>query len=244
MLLEIKMGIRFWLVQLSSLITLTLFLSLGTWQLERGNVKHQIETQQITYIDSEVARGIPTAPFEAWRYQQIQLQGRYQPSKQFILDNQIRDRIAGYSVLTPFYSEPDRKWFLVDRGWIAQSSNRTQIPELVLDATTRTISGSVYVPYDDSFTLGGIAEGEDFGWPRRIQFVDYQALGERLGLSLLPFTLRLDGAEPDGYRRDWAANQMRSQKHYGYAFQWYAMALAVLVLWWLYSIRPLLRNRR
>ena len=238
------MGIRFWLVQLSSLVTLALFLSLGTWQLERGNVKHQIESQQVTHSDNEVTSGIPTVPFEASRYQQIQVQGQYQPNQQFLLDNQIRDRIAGYSVLTPFYSELDRKWFLVDRGWIAQGHNRTQIPELVLDATTRTISGSVYVPYDDSFTLGGIAEGEDFGWPRRIQFVDYQALSERLGLSLLPFTLRLDVAEQNGYRRDWAANQMRSQKHYGYAFQWYAMALAILVLWWLYSIRPLLRNRR
>jgi len=235
------MGTRFWLVQLSSLATLTLFLSLGTWQLERGNVKHQIESKQASDVDG-VVNSIPVAPYEKWRYQQVELVGRYLPEHQFLLDNQIRDRQVGYSVLTPFYSQNDKQWFLVDRGWIAQGGSRQQKPKLVLDADMRTISGSVYVPYDDSFTLGEIAEGEDFGWPRRIQFVDYQALSERLNISLLPFTLRLDAALEDGYRRDWAANQMRSQKHYGYAFQWYAMALAIVVLWWLYSLRPLIKR--
>lgn len=235
------MSIRFWLVQVSSLATLALFLSLGTWQLERGNIKNQIESKQASESD-DVVSAIPVVPYEQWRYQQVELVGQYLPEQQFLLDNQIRDKQVGYSVLTPFYSPRDKQWFLVDRGWIAQGDSRQQIPELVLDADMRTISGSVYVPYDDSFTLGEIAEGEDFGWPRRIQYVDYSALSERLNLPLLPFTLRLDAALEDGYRRDWAANQMRSQKHYGYAFQWYAMALAIVVLWWFYSVRPLIKR--
>jgi len=235
------MSIRFWLVQVSSLATLALFLSLGTWQLERGNIKHQIESKQASQSD-DVVSTIPVAPYEQWRYKQVELMGQYLPEHQFLLDNQIRDKQVGYSVLTPFYSPRNKQWFLVDRGWIAQGDSRQQMPELVLDADMRTISGSVYVPYDDSFTLGEIAEGEDFGWPRRIQYVDYPALSERLNLPLLPFTLRLDAGLEDGYRRDWAANQMRSQKHYGYAFQWYAMALAIVVLWWFYSIRPLIKR--
>ena len=236
------MSVRFWLVQLSSLATLVLFLSLGTWQLERGNVKQGIESQQASQSNNTVEWITPAEPYEQWRYKQVQIKGQYLPEQQFLLDNQIRDRQVGYSVLTPFYSQNDKQWFLVDRGWIAQGKSREEKPKLVLDADVRTISGSVYVPYDDSFTLGEIAEGEDFGWPRRIQFVDYHALSERLGISLLPFTLRLDAALEDGYRRDWAANQMRSQKHYGYAFQWYAMALAIVVLWWLYSLRPLIKR--
>ena len=58
-----------------------------------------------------------------------------------------------------------------------------------------------------------------------IQFVDYQQLSNRLGVTLQPFTLRLDAQQPFGYRRDWAAYNLSAKKHYGYAFQWYAMAL-------------------
>ncbi len=237
------MAMRFWLVQLCALGTLLLFASLGTWQLQRGNVKHNIETKQADTPTSVPTYGMPAAPYAQWRYKHIQLQGHYLSQQQFLLDNQIRDRLAGYAVLTPFYSQADEQWILVDRGWIAQGMKREQFPSVVLDEQPRTISGSVYVPYDDSFSLGDIAEGEDYGWPRRIQYVDYKAIGERLGVELLPFTVRLNADQADGYRRDWVASQMSSQKHYGYAFQWFAMAVAIIVLWWLYSIRPLISNK-
>ena len=237
------MAMRFWLVQICALGTLLLFVSLGNWQLQRGNVKYTIESKQADSSTSAQTDDLPATPYANWRYKQIQLQGHYQTQQQFLLDNQIRDRLAGYAVLTPFYSLAYEQWVLVDRGWIAQGLKREQLPSVVLDEQPRTISGSVYVPYDDSFSLGDIAEGEDSGWPRRIQYVDYQAMSERLGVELLPFTVRLNADQEDGYRRDWVANQMSSQKHYGYAFQWFAMAVAIVVLWWLYSIRPLLNKK-
>lgn len=237
------MAMRFWLVQLCALGTLLLFVSLGTWQLQRGNVKHTIESKQAGSLPSEVVQTMPQPPYAEWRYKHIQLRGHYLSERQFLLDNQIRDRLPGYAVLTPFFSQQHGQWLLVDRGWIAQGAQRATLPNVVLDEHSRTISGSVYVPYDDSFSLGDIAEGEDFGWPRRVQYVDYQALGDRLGLQLLPFTVRLGVDQVDGYRRDWVATQMSSQKHYGYAFQWFAMAVAIVVLWWLYSIKPLIRNK-
>ena len=78
---------------------------------------------------------------------------------------------------------------------------------------------------------------------RRIQFIDYQLLSDRLGVTLQPFTLRLDANEKYGYQRDWAESNIASEKHYGYAFQWYAMAFALVVLWWFYSIKPLFKNK-
>ena len=238
------MGLRFWIVQVCALATLILFVILGTWQMERGNVKDGIELKQSDSSDALLQNVMPTMPLENWRYKKIQLEGRYLSDQQFLLDNQIRNRAAGYSVLTPFYSVADKKWILVDRGWVTQGHHREQLPEIGLDVAPRTISGSVYVPYSDSFSLGGIAEGEDSGWPRRIQYIDYQELSERIGVPLMAFTLRLNPELNDGYRRDWVASQMSSQKHYGYSFQWFAMALAIIVLWWLYSIKPLLRKKR
>ena len=239
---EIRISMRFLLIQICTLAVLALFVSLGLWQLERGDVRSEIEKSKNS-DDAEFAHvTLPLSQLHEWRYKTIKLHGKYFSEKQFLLDNQIRDGVTGYSVLTPFYVEQSGDWVLVDRGWLPQGQDRTVLPDISLNETALTIPGSVYVPYDDSFSLGGIAEGEDAGWPRRIQFIDYQQLGRRLQQELQPFTLRLSADAPHGYRRDWAESQMSANKHYGYAFQWFAMALAVLVLWWIYSIRPLLNR--
>lgn len=227
-----------------SLATLILFLALGTWQLDRGDVKSDIEkaSEQNDVGYTEVR--LPLENLVDWRYEKIKLMGVYDSSKQFLLDNQVRNRVTGYNVLTPLYVNEQGAWVLVDRGWIPQSSSREQLPNVdVNSGNDFSVSGNVYVPYGKAYSLGGIADGEDHGWPRRIQFVDYQLLSDRLGVTLQPFTLRLDANEKFGYQRDWTENNITSQKHYGYAFQWYAMAFALVVLWWLYSIKPLFRNK-
>jgi len=233
---------RFWFVQLSTVAVVSLFVILGTWQLGRGDVKSEIELAVNDQDTEFYSITLPLKGIENWRYKKIKLTGRYLAEKQFLLDNQVRDRATGYGVLTPFYVDAFKTWVLVDRGWLAQGVSRNELPVVDFESEQVTIKGRVYVPYDETYSLGGIADGEDSSWPRRIQFVDYSQLTTRLGETLQPFTLRLDEEESNGYRRDWAANNLSSKKHYGYAFQWYAMAFAVMVLWWLYSIRPMVKK--
>jgi len=238
-----RKSVQFMLVQLMTLATLALFLSLGSWQLSRGNIKSAIESANVNQQESYRHPGLPLQDLESWRYRKVSMVGVYDNRRQFLLDNQVRDRITGYNVLTPLYVEQQNAWVLVDRGWIPQTQGREILPDVSMPAEAlQTVSGSVYVPYDKAYSLGGIADGEDRGWPRRIQFVDYQQLGDRLGVRLEPFTLRLAANQENGYRRDWIESSLSAQKHYGYAFQWYAMAFALLVLWWLYSIKPLIEK--
>ncbi len=236
-------NLRFWVVQIMSLATLVLFLSLATWQLGRGNIKSDIEKASDQNSSDTVDVHLPLENLHSWRYKHIQVQGVYDSEKQFLLDNQVRDRTVGYNVLTPLYIKAQKQWVLVDRGWIPQSSTRDELPDVGINLDKDIlVTGSIYVPYDEAYSLGGIADGEDLGWPRRIQFVDYTLLSERLGVTLQPFTLRLNSIEKHGYRRDWSEYNLSAHKHYGYAFQWFAMAFAVIVLWWLYSIKPLLNK--
>lgn len=244
MALSKQISFKFWIKQLAAITALGLFLSLGMWQLGRGTAKGEIEA---AINENEVVSENPRLPIqdvESWRYKQIHLTGHYAIKKQFLLDNQVRDRTSGYNVLTPFYIDGDNVWVLVDRGWIAQGIDRGTLPDVENAGTkTQQISGRIYVPYSAAYSLGDIAEGEDSGWPRRIQFVDYDQLSIRIGKTLQPFTLRLAADEPYGFRRDWMLNNMTSSKHYGYAFQWFAMACAVVILWWLYSIKPLFEKK-
>ena len=227
-----------WLVTIATLLCLGLFLSLGNWQLQRGLAKAEIENSVAR--NKEQLHRLPQLPLEeatTWRNKRVTMLGHYDSSRQFLLDNQIRDGRVGYNVLTPFYVKPWQAWVLVDRGWIAQGASREQLPVIAVDGDEQEIIGTIYVPYAKAFSLGEIAEGEDYDWPRRVQFVDFAELGKRLELELQPFTLRLSVAVKDGFRRDWQISQMPAMKHYGYAFQWFAMAAAVAVLWYLYSFR-------
>ena len=232
---------RFWLVQIGTVVLIILFVTLGIWQLGRGNIKADIENSMNGAGDTYENLRLPILNLEGARYKNIKLYGKYDSNKQLILDNQVREGVVGYNVFTPFYTANDKKWVLVDRGWIPQGENRSTFPEISISTSKSElqISGSVYVPYGKPYSLGGIADGEDKGWPRRIQFVDYEQIGERLGVSVEPFTMRLASSEQHGYKRNWQAAMMSANKHYGYSFQWFAMAIAVIVLWWVYCIKPI-----
>jgi surfeit locus 1 family protein len=62
------------------------------------------------------------------------------------------------------------------------------------------------------------------------------------GLKLLPLVVvQEDGSHPppDGLLRQWPAPAADVHKHYGYAFQWFALCALVLVLYvWFQLIRP------
>ena len=61
-----------------------------------------------------------------------------------------------------------------------------------------------------------------------------------MGAPVQPVVLQLDAApEPGGYAREWPAPDLRPDKNVGYAFQWFAMALAVIAVYvWTGLRRP------
>ena len=234
-----------WFVHIVTLLVIALFIRLGIWQLDRGNFKLDIQQAAETNSTKIVKQfTLPLVNLESWRHKNIRLTGNYISEHQFLLDNQIRDRQVGYSVLSPFYVPSMQTTVLVDRGWVPQATRREELPEVAVSGEIVEIKGSIYVPYEEAYSLGEIAEGEDQGWPRRIQFVDYKQLSARLDSQIQPFTLRLDAVEDHGYRRDWVQSQSPANTHFGYAFQWFAMAFAVVVLWWINIVMAKRKHER
>ena len=163
-----------WLVHVSAVILFLLFLLLGAWQVTRGNFKSQLQTAADPTDNTEIEYVVlPLNEPTEWRYKKVQLVGQYLSNKQFLLDNQVRDQQPGYNILTPFRVYQPRTIVLVDRGWVPQGTQRGVFPSVSVNDERTRITASIYVPYQQAFSLGGIAEGEDEGWPRRIQYVDY-----------------------------------------------------------------------
>jgi surfeit locus 1 family protein len=69
------------------------------------------------------------------------------------------------------------------------------------------------------------------GWPYRIQRIQLERLAQELGYPLLPVVLLLDGEQSDGFVRDWHPLAFGPERNVGYAFQWFGLALALLVIY-------------
>lgn len=206
----------------------------GFWQLDRAAEKirrqQQIEAagaQPVLHIFGDLP------PPESLRYRQIRITGYYRNDRQFLLDNRVFTGAGapprvGYHVITPFVT--DAGTLLIDRGWVPVGEDRSRLPELAVDTDERNITGIVNVP-GQGLRLGSI--DSDDGWPRVIQFVDYELLAQRLDAKLYPAVIVLSQGRPEGFEYNWKPEQDGPQQHYSYAAQWFLMcgAMVLLYIW-------------
>ena len=203
--------------------------SLGIWQLQRADEKNQIQQENESRKNKPPQElNFPITNPASLRFQRIRVQGRFISNKQFVLDNRYLDHQVGFNILTPFELHNSDKVVLVDRGWLPLKGSREKLPIIDVDEDLRTLVGVVYVPYGKAFSLGEIDNSTS--WPRLIQYLDFQELSIRLEHELLPLTLRMEKNQADAYKAQWAIYASSSKSNLGYAFQWFAMALALLVI--------------
>ena len=164
------------------------------------------------------------------RYQALNLTGYFDNTVLFLLDNRIYEQQVGYHVLSPFIPEqtPDRI-LLINRGWIARTANRTA--PLPIEEIVGKVSFTALVDTPSrGILLGANTEAHPQG--AIIQSIDFGALSMQLGQALYPFIGLLDNIPAYGFVQDWQPEgYLQPTTHKGYAFQWFAMALALLLLY-------------
>lgn len=213
------------------LLGLGILTSLGVWQLQRAAEKSEIlHNYEIQKKSPPVALDVSMDDFSSLRFRVVDADGVYDAEKQFLLDNQIRNGQAGFSVLTPLrLSVDNNKAVLIDRGWIPLGLTRQLLPDVAIEQKKARISGSLYVPFGKAFSLGEM-DADGIGWPRVIQYMEFSEISERLGYDLLPVIIRLSPDAAEGYLREWAPLPFTPARHIAYAVQWFGLALALLVV--------------
>ena len=63
-----------------------------------------------------------------------------------------------------------------------------------------------------------------------IELIDTQLISQFLHKSVYPFIIRLSSQSKYGFVRDWPVIAMSVERHYGYAFQWFAIAFAIFII--------------
>jgi surfeit locus 1 family protein len=222
-------SVKWWVVLLYLMFFMVL-LALGFWQLERAAEKQQIIAtfeQRIQLPPQPIATMIDKPAQH--QYQRITTKGRYDTRYQFLLDNQFHQHRLGFHVLSAFKPDTGVRWLLVDRGWVPAGRTRQQLPKLTSVIGQRALHGRLYIPSSKHFVLNDKQDNPG-DWPRIIQKVDFAKQSQMLGHPLLPFVLRLSPSAPDGYVRDWPLINSPPSKHKGYALQWFAFAIVLIIL--------------
>lgn len=215
-----------WLNILSSSLFILLFLRLGFWQIERAETKKAM-------IDAEW-KASSKEPIE-WKvkhkdpqqYQKIKLKGHFLP-RVFLLDNQHHQHQFGYNVLSPLLIAKD-EIVLIDRGWVPGDPSRLRFPHFKAIKKSLHLLGSVYFPSQNRWILGESVEEKNRD-VTLIENIDTKRLSQILHKKVYPFIMRLDKHDANGFVREWAIVSMPFQRHLAYAFQWFAMALVILIL--------------
>lgn len=228
-------------MMLLAILFFGLFLVMGNWQLQRAELKRDIENRfieqlkqpyQYVILDSEIN--------ESYEYRKIKLKGFYQLNRVILLDNQVNQGVAGYHVLQPFFVEGDRKAVLVNRGWVAGGGDRMRLPEIREAKIDNQVMGIVTIPSTQGYRLGEIVMTKN--WPQRVPFVDISKIQQGLSFELLPYVIWQAPEMDDYYVRDWKPVWSPPEKSEAYALQWFSFAFIVLILFVVLNVKKIVRG--
>lgn len=209
---------------------------LGNWQTRRALEKEAI-AQVIQEQIRQPALSIPTADefSRLHAFQKAKLRGRFVRNWLIYLDNRPLYGVAGFYVLMPFKLQGSEKSILVARGWLQRNvSDRTKIPLLLTEDTIVEIEGVVRDQLDRSMQLG---KAESLKAGTIVQSLSLDDLRQQSGLSIADKIIEQTSDSGDGLIRDWPQPSAGADKHRGYAFQWYGLALMAAIFFVVTGIR-------
>lgn len=219
------------LITLVSIFT-PVFIGLGIWQLMRAEEK-RISTSSFEVQQRRAPVEINELPTSPAQYTRFELTGHFLNVPTWLLDNQMHKGKFGYRVFAPFCINEKTQCVLVERGWIQGSLKREVLPDVFVSDDTVKIQGRV-----DYLTINNlIDDNEPFShWPYRVQKLNIEELRNKVDVPLATWVVRLDEDQPGLLTRVWQPVVMGSEKHTGYAVQWFALAVTLIGLtgwrWW------------
>jgi surfeit locus 1 family protein len=205
---------------------------LGIWQLDRLAQRRAFNSSLNTRM-AQPALTLADAAIDpaALEYRRIEVRGVYDPAQEIVLRNRELDGTPGVHVLTPLRISGSDAAVLVDRGWLprdqadpaARSAFTAPSGELLVSGIVRRSQADAGGPRDPPF--GPDRERLD-AWFR----VDTARIQQQAGYPLLPIFIEQQPTPGDtALPRRVATADLGEGPHMGYAVQWFAFAIILVV---------------
>jgi surfeit locus 1 family protein len=161
----------------------------------------------------------------------VTLSGEFLNDKNIILDNQIREEKAGFLIYTPFKILNSNKIILINRGWYPLTNSRKDILDIPPIKEIQIIEGQVSQMPSSGISLGKVVTEKLNESSFRLQKMDYEVLSSLISKDLMGYEVKLRKPIFDKtYVVDSGIPVPDSDKNYGYAFQWFAMAFTLFII--------------
>lgn len=234
-----KRRMRSLMIAITACLAVALTVSLGFWQLRRAAQKEAIASAMLASA-SRPTLGITALlgdkVADQLLHQTVHLRGQWVTSKTLYLDNRQMSAKVGFYVLTPLRLEGIDAVVMVQRGWAARNFvERDRLPEVTTRAGFVELTGRIALPPSKLYEPGAAASGTIR------QNLDLPLFRLETGLPLLTdFSIVETGPPSDGLLREWPVISLGVEKHYGYAVQWFALAVLIVCLFAWFQLRPLI----
>ena len=212
---------------------IALTLALANWQLNRAHEKAGLAARlEALAKDPPVALNVAEARAEDLEWRRVTARGRFDAAQVVFVDNRIRRGVAGYHVVMPLALGDGGRYVLVNRGWIAANPERSVLPALKTPEGAVEITGLAIVPGKRFLEL---APQVTYGkvW----QNLTLERYRQAVKFPLQPVVIQQENPLDDGLAREWERPDLGVDKHYGYAFQWLALALTILAFYLVTHVR-------
>lgn len=212
---------------------IVILLMLGNWQLSRAQEK-ETRQEQLDRLSQQPVISLPTTQIrlEDYQFRQIEVHGTYVPSHTIYLDNKIYRGVVGYQIITPVRLGTSSMHVLINRGWVAAGRTRDQLPNVPTPSDEVRVLGIANSPTQRTLELSTETVSG-----RVWENLHLDRYRQATGLTLQPLVILQQNDVKDGLVRQWSRPDSGATRNLGYAFQWFSMALAVLILYLVLSVK-------
>jgi surfeit locus 1 family protein len=217
-------------------------ITMGLWQLSRAEYKDNLldkigERKNLKPVNvSELPHEVDDSLFLP-----VDVSGTFDTRHQFLYDNRIINGRVGYHVYTPLRLETGGS-VLINRGWVPQGKTRQNLPEIPASLKTVKFTGLMDRVPSKGFILSENLHDE-ISWPMVLQYVDTKELERTLGYPLMSMVIWMDKDSEDVFQHELPVLLLDSSKNKGYTFQWFAMALALLIIYIVMNTKKIAKNK-
>mgnify|MGYP005692179611 FL=1 len=74
-------------------------------------------------------------------------------------------------------------------------------------------------------------------WPKLVQQIDYEAAKNDLGLDINNSVIQLSAGSIGALEPIWKPVDLKPSRHYGYALQWFGLALVLICSFFYYGFK-------
>lgn len=216
------------------LVGTVILLGLGNWQLQRTEEKNQI-LDRIQNEFAQPARNLQQSPpnqAQAWQdlhYKPVVLQGVWQkPYYALRLGPRVYEQTVGYHLMMPLRLS-DGQVVLVNRGFMPEKM--ASLPPV--EGQEVVVQGVAYEPdgVKPQYVPENVPSRDIWTW------VDLIAMAHEVGVKpLVPVLVYEDRvSDRDSYPIGGQLPLPSHNRHWHYAVTWFALALALMVIWMIAS---------